>query len=297
MVPELVRYSDSTQPWTSTAGGGPRLNGRRSEGSGACLHFLHGNGFCGGVYWPFLRALQGSRPLFCHDFEAHGRSEAPPAFSGPRALIARIPQVMEDQGLADGRPLIGIGHSYGAALTLRVAAERPELFRALVLLDPITMPTPVWLGVKLLSALDRNAIAQGARRRRDRWDSRAQVLEKLRGRGIYRGWTEEALECFVDYATREEADGSRVLCCPKTIEAQIFEQPMYAWRAYRRVRVPVLYLYGRRSYPFIPWAARLARRANPHVEVQIQEGGHCFMQEDPGAAADAVNAFLWRHGL
>ncbi len=289
-------YLESTQAWTSTAGAGPTLRGRRADGPGALLHFLHGNGFCGGVYWPFLRELRRDYGVFCHDFEAHGASDAPAHFSGPRALVSRIPQVMNDQGLGDHQNLIGIGHSYGAALTLRVAAAHPQRFRALVMLDPITMPTPIWLGVKLASALRRNTIAQSARRRRDRWASRSEVLERLRGRGIYAGWTEEALACFVDHATRDDTDGSRILCCPKSIEAEIFEQPVYPWQAYRRITVPTLYLYGRRSYPFIPWAARLAQGANPRIEVQVLDGGHCFMQETPEAAADAVRGFLQRHG-
>jgi pimeloyl-ACP methyl ester carboxylesterase len=297
MTADAEGFLDATTAWTSTAGAGPRLRGRRAEGSGPLLHFVHGNGFCGGVYWPFLRALRrDGYGLFCHDFEAHGASDAPARFSGPRRLIERIPQVMDDQELGDG-PLIGVGHSYGAALTLRVAAAQPERFRALVLLDPITMPTSVWLGVKLVSALRRNGIAEGARRRRDRWTSRGEVLTRLRGRGIYKGWTDEALACFVDHATRDDTDGSRVLCCPKSIEAEIFEQPMYAWHAYPRIRVPTLFLYGRASYPFIPWAARKAQRANPRVEVRTTAGGHCFMQEDPDGAAAIVRDFLWRHGL
>ncbi len=290
-------YLQQTLGWSSDAGDGPRLSGRRVTGNGPLLHFMHGNGFCGGVYWPFLRQLVPDYGLFCHDIEGHGASEAPPRFSGPRALIERIPKVIDDQGLKAKRPLIGIGHSYGAALTLGVAAANPGLFSALVLLDPITMPTSVWLGVRFAAALKRNPIAQATLRRRDRWTSRDEVVDKLRGRGIYAGWTEEALACFADHATRDTPDGARELCCPKTLEAQIFDQPVYPWRAFPRAKLPILYLYGAGSYPFIPWAARLARRANPQVEVQTLPGGHCFMLEHPAAANDAVRTFLSLHGL
>ncbi len=290
-------YLQQTLGWSSQAGDGPLLRGRRAEGDGPQLHFMHGNGFCGGVYWPFLRLLRPDYGLFCHDIEGHGASEAPPRFSGPRALIARIPQVIDEQRLGSGQALIGIGHSYGAALTLGVAAANPGLFRALVLLDPITMPTSVWLGVRIAAALKRNAIAQATLRRRDRWKSRDEVIDKLRGRGIYAGWTEEALACFADHATRDTPDAERELCCPKTLEAQIFDQPVYPWRAFPRAELPILYLYGAASYPFIPWAARLARRANPRVEVETLPGGHCFMLEQPEAANEVVRGFLSRHGL
>lgn len=291
-----VALAAATQPWTSDAGGGPRLRGRRVERPGATVHFLPGNGFCGGVYWPFLRRLLPARGLFLHDIEGHGESEVPPHFSGIRAVAARIPQVMQDQGLRDGRALIGMGHSFGAALTLKVAAENPGLFKALVLLDPIVFPAPVWFSVRAMSALGLHPMKKAALRRRRAWPGRQAALDHLRGRGIYQGWTEEALECFVDHAMAE-VDGQRVLRCPPELEAEIYERPLYPWPSFRKIDVPVLFLHGAASYPFLPPAARLARRANPRIEVASLPGQHCFMQEDPAAAQAAVAEFLDRHAL
>lgn len=289
------RYLDQGRAWTSTAGEGPRLHGRRIDGPGPRLHFLHGNGFCGGVYWPFLRGLAQDHALFCHDLEGHGASEPPERFSGVGALVARIPQVIAEQQLQD-RPLVGIGHSFGAALTLAVAAANPGLFRALVLMDPIVMPPWIWGGVRLAARLGRNPISQAARRRRSRWASAEEVAARLRGRGIYQGWTEEALACFVAHATRDDADGSRVLCCPTSLEAAIFDHPVWPWGAFRRLQVPTLFLYGDRSYPFFPAAARRAA-GYPPVTVQRIAGGHCFMLEDPAASEAAVRTFLAKQGL
>ena len=287
-------FLQATIAWQSQAGTGPTLRGRRVDNGRPLIHFLHGNGFCGGVYWPFLRGLLPDYALFCHDLEGHGASDAPARYSGTPAIIARVPQIIDEQ-CAGNAPMIGLGHSFGAAVTLAVAAQRPDLFRALVLLDPILIPTAAWLGIKLASRLDRNPMANAARRRRDRWASRDEVLDKLRGRGIYRGWREDALASFVDHATRDDGD-ARVLCCPRTLEASIFENPVYPWRLIRRVSCPVLFLYGESSYPFLPRAARLAARLNPNITVRTQPGGHCFMQEDPERAAAEVRDFLRRRG-
>lgn len=287
-------YREMTVPWTSAAGGGPLLRGRRRDGPSTTLHFVHGNGFCGGVYWPMLQKLLPDYGLFCHDFEGHGESEAPVRFSGPAAIAGRIAAVIAEQKPGDA--LVGFGHSYGAALTVRVAADHPELFRALVLLDPILMPKRVYAATRLLARLGRNPISRAARRRRDRWASRQQAAERLHGRGIYAGWREDAFDCFVEYATRD-ADGGRVLCCPKWLEAEIFDHPVYPWRALRKLRCPVLFLHGEHSYPFVARAAHKARRLYPALEVRTQAGGHCFMQEDPDATAAAVRRFLAAHGL
>jgi pimeloyl-ACP methyl ester carboxylesterase len=278
------------QPWTSTAGTGPTLRGLRADGDGAVIHFLHGNGFCGGVYWPFLRRLRPDYGIFLHDIEGHGASDAPPRFSGVAAVAQRIPQVMADQGLASGG-LIGMGHSFGAALTLRVAARNPGLFSALVLLDPIVFPPLMWAAIKLASLLNRHPFARAARRRRNAWVSHEEALAYLRGRGIYKGWEEEALHAFVDHAMRHDEQGL-VLSAPPALEATIYDHPLYSWRDFRRVQVPILFLYGEHSYPFFPPAARRARDANPGVTVGTVAGGHCFMLENPQASADRVREFL-----
>ena len=296
----------SSARWESRAGEGPVLRGRRIDARGATIHFLPGNGFCGGVYWQFLRRFlpergpppgsPGGYGLFLHDIEGHGESDAPPHFSGIGAIARRIPQVMQEQGLRDGRALVGMGHSFGAALTLKVAADNPGLFKALVLLDPIVFPTPVWLGVRALAALGLHPMVKAAQRRRREWPSRQECLDRLRGRGIYEGWTEESLADFVDSATRDEG-GKRVLRCPPELEAEIYERPVYPWPSFKSLDIPILFLNGASSYPFFQPASRLAKRANPGVEVATVPGHHCFMLEDPADAHAAVAKFLAHHGL
>lgn len=254
------------------------------------MHFLHGNGFSGGVYWPFLRELLTDGPVITHDLEGHGESDRPTAFSGGGALIRRVPQVMDDIGLPQ-TGVVGMGHSFGGALTLKLADRQPERYRALVLLDPILLPKRYWWGSKLASWLGRNPMSNGARRRRAVWSDRATVRSKLAGRGIYRGWTDEALDHFIDHATRDAPEG-RTLNCPTWLEATIFENPFYPWPAVARLRLPTLLLYGRDSYPFFPATVRRVARLAPQVVVQALPGGHCFMQEDPSATANAIRAFL-----
>lgn len=283
-----------TQGWESRAGGSTVLRGRRCESHGPTIHFLSGNGFCGGTYWPFLRELTADYGLFTHDIEGHGDSEAPAKFSGIEAVCRRVIAVANEQRL--GRPLIGMGHSFGAALTLKLAAENPTRFSALVLLDPIIMPPTAWHIWSRLRYLRANPAAQTARKRRDRWRSRDEAAERLHGRGIYAGWTAEAFDSFIDHATRDDANGERVLNCPKEIEAQIFERPVYPWNYFSRLSIPVLVVYGAQTYSFIAPATKLAQKHHPRLQAQTLPGGHCFMQQDPMAAAQTVRAFLGKVG-
>lgn len=294
-------FLNATRPWESGAAGLPTIRGRRSDEAGPTLHFLSGNGFCGGVYWSFLKQflpdysppsrLREGYSLFTHDIEGHGESDPPPRFSGTGALARRTLQVIEQQGLRDGRPLIGIGHSRGAAMTLKIAADNPGLFKALVLLDPIILPAPVWYSWRVASMLGLNRMARDTRKRRSAWPSRDQAYAHLKGRGIFRGWADEAVADFVDHAMKPQ-DGQWVLRCPLELEAQIYEHPVYPWGAFRKANLPILFLYGDRSYGFFPWSSRIAKRVNPQVEVATAPGQHCFMLEQPAAAAGAVRQWL-----
>ncbi|MGH8115654.1 MAG: alpha/beta fold hydrolase, partial [Rhodanobacteraceae bacterium] len=94
----IAQYS-ALAPWASDAGNGPTLRGRRAQGNGPTIHFLSGNGFCGGVYWPLLRPFLPEYGLFTHDIEGQGDSGNPAHFSGVEALIRRVPEIIADQEL------------------------------------------------------------------------------------------------------------------------------------------------------------------------------------------------------
>ncbi|HEY1077794.1 MAG TPA: alpha/beta hydrolase [Fontimonas sp.] len=288
-------FANATLPWQSDAGSGPTLRGRRTALRQPMLHFVHGNGFCGGVYWPLLGRLLPDYGLFCHDLEGHGASDAPARYSGTAAIIQRVPAVIAEQDLLQPQ-LVGMGHSFGAAVTLAVAARNPQLFKVLVLLDPILLPPATWALSWLSSRLGRNPMAVATRRRRDRWSSRAECHQRLHNRGIYRNWSEAGFDCFVEYATRD-AGSERVLCCPREQEAAIFENPVYPWPLLRHIQCPVLLIHGRDSYPFMRKSVDRVGRRLPQLEAHAVAGGHCFMQEDPAAVEPLIRAFLVRHGL
>ncbi|MFT3714368.1 MAG: alpha/beta fold hydrolase [Gordonia sp. (in: high G+C Gram-positive bacteria)] len=69
------------------------------------------------------------------DLLGHGRSPAEPPWGiadHAAALAGTIDELVPD----DRRPVIVLAHSFGSAVGLRLAADRPDLVRALILLDP-----------------------------------------------------------------------------------------------------------------------------------------------------------------
>ncbi len=286
-----------TQPWYFDADGGPTLHGRTIENPGKPLiHFLHGNGFCGAVYWNFLREFEQDYGLFLHDVQGHGDSEAGDGFPGWQPVVERTATVIRKHPLTAGRlPLIGMGHSFGASLTVFMAARHPELFRCLVLVDPVLFPPTLKMALRMIPSL--NPVVRKARTRTIHWPSREAAWSYLHQRGIFRGFPDEALACYIDHALAHEADGLH-LKCPREFETQVFSSmPRGLWRAIASVKCPVFILHGEQSYPFVAKGAARAAKVNPNFKVQTTPGGHCFMIQHPQEAHRLVETFLNRQYL
>src|SRR5512137_1527869 len=115
------------------------------------LHFSHANGFPASCYAAMRRALE--RHYRVGAIEAIGTDPRYPVTDGWPHLVDQLIDVLQAEH--GGRPVLGVGHSLGAYLTFLAAARRPDLFRAIVMLD-----APIISAVKggVLGAIKRIGI-------------------------------------------------------------------------------------------------------------------------------------------
>lgn len=284
-------------PWRHTVEPGLTLRGWHSPPSGKpLLHFVHGNGFCGLTYWAMLRRLSEEYDLFLSDVQGHGDSDAGDQFDGWQASVQRVLEVIEQFRPEWGDvPIYGVGHSFGGVLTLALAALQPQLFAGLVVLDPVLFPPELMKAEIDSRQRGESPMVREAQARTASWPSRAAAWRHLHQRGGYKGWSDEAFACFIDYALGETAEGQYQLKCPPAIEAGIYRSvPLDYWRLIPQISVPGVILYGDSTMPFISPAIGKAVQLNPRLLAEQLTGGHCFMQEQPGATATKVQAWLQR---
>jgi hypothetical protein len=109
-------------------------------------------------------------------------------------------------------------------LSSLILGRHSTLFRRAVLLDPVLF-TPAMIGVMALSEVlalhERRTMVQKARARRSQWPDRAAAYAGLHGRGIFKGWTDEALWAYVENAIKTVEGGVELKCRPSR-EAEIF---------------------------------------------------------------------------
>ena len=284
-------------PWSHESSEGFTLRGWRSPASGRpLLHFLHGNGFCCLAYQPLLMHLSEHFDLWLSDVQGHGDSDHGGVFRGwNRSAALAVEAFDAGRGEYGDVPRFVVGHSFGGVLTGLILATEPHLFERAVLLDPVLFSRRM-IGVMGAAALvglhRRHALARKAATRRSHWPDREAALASLQGRGIFKGWTDASLHAYVEHAIGECGEGV-VLKCRPSREVEIFSSfPERMWTHLTRIQTPTRILYGEHTYPFVPHSVQRLAALNRQVSVQQVPGGHCFMQEDPAAAAEQVVSFL-----
>ena len=263
-------------------------------GTGPVVHLAHANGFPPGAYGPLAGTLADrfrviglpARPLW--------PGSQPESIQGWHPFTDDLIQGLDALGL---RGVCGIGHSMGGVFTLRAAVQRPDLFRALALIDPVILPPSWLLAVRLMHAwkLERyQPFVQGALRRRRTWPSRQACYEHFRGKQLFRKWPESGLRAYVQAATRQRADGTFELIYPPEWEARIFATtPTDIWRDVARLKLPVLFVRGERTNVFRPEFQEHIARMLPGAQFAVIPGaGHLVPLERPAETGRAVGEFF-----
>lgn len=112
---------------------GVGIHYHRTGGDGPPVVMLHGitdNGLC---WTRVAQALESDYDLILVDARGHGASDTPESGYGPGNHAADVAGLIH--ALELGRPVV-MGHSMGASVAATVAAEYPDLVRAVVLEDP-----------------------------------------------------------------------------------------------------------------------------------------------------------------
>ena len=139
-------------------------------GAGAALHLAPANGFPPEAYQPLADALAPQMRVLGYRPRPLWPGSDPERVQSWRELAIDMLADMARRGEA---PLIGAGHSLGGIMTLYAALLRPDLFRGLVLIDPVVFPRRMLLmlwAMRQIGQHHRSPIVRGAARRRKGWD-------------------------------------------------------------------------------------------------------------------------------
>jgi pimeloyl-ACP methyl ester carboxylesterase len=249
------------------------------------LHFAHANGIPSACYAKFLEALDETFDI--HSVPVLGTDPNYPVDDNWDSLVE---QVADSIRVRCNSPVIGVGHSLGGLTTFMAAHRYPELFRAVVIMDP---PIINGLGafsfglMKAIGQVDRVTPAGKSKGRREVWPSREVAHELLGKKRLFRSFDPDCFEDYIRFALKECNDGV-CLTIPAAVEVNIFRHtPHNAWHYRRPLNVPSVLLSGATSeFRGTGFSERMAR--THHMLHSYVEGGHMFPLEHPLQTAAQV---------
>ncbi|TML55880.1 MAG: alpha/beta hydrolase, partial [Actinobacteria bacterium] len=226
--------------------------------------------------------LLPGRRVLVPELPGHGGSDPLPAAASLNAYADRIAGLLDE-------PAAIVGHSLGGAVALRLAIRRPELVRALVLAGAAGISSGkrrARYGLTVTGLLKPGRKIAPHRRR----VARSALLKTL----VFGRWgasdppalPENVAEAFLSGPARHTDTVSAA-------KALVRDDPR---RDLDRVQCSTLLLWGARDNQLpIGDAFEYARRLRAPLRA-IADCGHLLIGERPDACADAIEAFLSRHG-
>jgi pimeloyl-ACP methyl ester carboxylesterase len=196
-------------------------------------------------------------------------------------------------------PVIGVGHSIGAVVTLRAALRDPGKFRALILLDPVLFVPSflVWWNLFRAVGLGNRVHPKiaGALKRRRSFDDLDTVFRAYRNREVFKYMSDKDLRNYIDGITRKTDTGYELVYSPEW-ESRIYLTGMLdfdIWRALPGLQVPTLFIRGAETDTFLEPAARLVERRQPRARVEtLERSTHLLPLERPTQVFDLMQSFL-----
>ncbi len=273
---------------------------------GDLLHFAHANGYPPGAYAPFLEYFTSEYRVVASSFRPLWPNADPEEVSHWGVLgddLLRFLESYRNKTSPEQNKIIGVGHSVGATSTLMAALQRPELFRALVLVEPILfMPwmSVAWGIVKKLGLQYRlHPLIKGALKRRRRFSSREAMYENYRTKSIFRRIPDQGLRAYVNALSHVEPDGEAILVYSPVWEARIYAtagaHDPFIWRRAPKLELPVLLVQGADTDAFGDRVAQRLLKRLPHAKLHtIPETGHLAPLEAPERVFEVISGFLRR---
>jgi benzoate-CoA ligase family protein len=261
-----------------------RVNGVQLEyelkGSGEPVLLIHGS-HIGRSFLPLLAQPSLTEKYTLIRYHRRGFLDSPPA---------RGPVSIKDQA-ADARALLEhlrvprahvVGHSFGGAIALQLAADAPTYVHSLVLLEAALTTVPRWKAVRELNAATAERYRQGD------WEA---AVDPFLGSPAERAALARSVPGGLEQAIRD-------LDTYFSVEVPAHEAWHFTDEEGKQITQPVLFMQGGESQEFYVECRDQVQQWMPQTETAVLPGAtHLLHMQQPGGAAALLLDFFARHPL
>ncbi len=251
------------------------------------LHFAHANGFPSKVYSEIFRLLEPDFTILFKDVLAH--DERFPIVS---SWMTSGEEIIDFITTNTTEKVIGVGHSFGATATLNAAFLRPDLFKGLILIEPVIMNG--WnmvifsKVVRFLGITHHFTPAKKSRGRRNHWPDLESVREHFKDKSLFKNFDANCFNDFIKFGFTASEDGYHLKYSVEK-ELEIFNALPSHTDFYKGklTSLPGHLLSGDKTNVSFPQRMqRLAKQQN--FEWTEVDGTHMFPLEQPAMTAEMI---------
>ena len=266
-----------------------------STASRVPAHFYGGNSFTVGTYSPLLSALATDFKISSLALRGYWYDK-PQRRRLTREQDAEI--LIEFLEKTQDKPIVGIGHSQGATATAIAAAQRPDLFSQLYLIEPVTFTKPQ---ARLYNLLPRKLLLsrepfKSTLTKQSTWASINDYYENLRAQRAYRRMSDAHLRVFAEQSLSKDINGSYTLIfAPEQELANYFGAP-HIDTALKQLSCPYTLITGKPTL-FINHKVRQQwQKFVPDDSIiSLLDYGHLLPMEAPELCAQVINEHYHSH--
>lgn len=256
------------------------------------INFAHSNGFPANTYNKMLQQLESKdnkviyKEMYAHD----------PKYPVGCNWVKVADELIEYIESQTNEPVIGVGHSFGGTITLNAAFKKPELFKAIILLDPVILNGLQSFFIPILNVLNLSQyITPGnkTKERKQQWTSKTDAKSYFQNKKFFQSFDKECLDAYVEHGLVPSENGGVQLKFQVEQEVAIFCNMPHHFdkHAGKLKNLPGLIISGSKtdvSKPDI--MKRLVKQQK--FEHKILEGGHMFPLENPIKTAATIKEYI-----
>jgi pimeloyl-ACP methyl ester carboxylesterase len=191
-----------------------------------------------------------------------------------------------------------IGHSLGGIAIWKASTKRPDLFKSIILLDPVILPEKVVKWVKLVPFFLKKRIRpiiKIAANRRHHWTSRTEAKSHLIGKSVFKSLKPSVFETFIEKGIIEDQiNGGVKLAFPRAWEAMIYASPENTWKWASKTKTPITIIKAQHSNIITneTWQKMKNSYGSNYTLVEMNDVGHLIPFEKPQELALFIKPFI-----
>ncbi len=256
-------------------------------GSGTTILYAHATGFHARCWQPIADRLVEHHNI-AYDARGHGDTPSDPEWPADWEThgvdAATVATTLQHDG-----PVLGVGHSMGGAALLMAAIAAPQLFRGLIVYEPIVMPPQLES-----DGSTSNFLAIGARKRRSSFASYDEAIANYSSKPPLDVFDPACMHAYVHGGFAPGDDGRVHLKCRPEHEARTYEAGgnHRTWERLGELQVPVWVLCGL-PQPMQPSSrtAALAEQIPGARYIELDHLGHFGPMQSPVEIAAIIASF------